>query len=111
MQIEKTGDPIEDERRELARDMITLIAEDETFRELLMTDPDAAMEHAGLGARTNKLFDEVVAQSDEGNEVEGFAAFSLGVRPASAEIARPRPQPTWIIAQSSCSCTGPHCFR
>lgn len=108
---------LSDERRVLARKMIDLIAEDETFRTLILDDPVAAMEHGGLVDGHDRLVDEFYeVKVDEDAEVSGFTSFSLGIQrldTSSTSISsgdRLGSSPTWVMAPScSFPTTGKNC--
>ena len=105
---------LSDERRVLARKMIDLIADDETFRGLILDDPIAAMEHAGLTGDHDALVDEFYEVKVDEDEVSGFSKFSLGVQrlipggdmfiPGGDQFQKPQfnydASPTWVVAPS-----------
>ncbi len=95
---------LSDKRRALARQMVDRIAEDETFRDLILDDPVAAMEHAGLVEDHDALVEDFYdAKVDPDAEVEGFASFNLGIqpiRPTTTPSPSVRPQPLWSVAPS-----------
>lgn len=93
-------------RREFARKMVDRIAEDEEFRDLILDDPVAAVERAGLVEEHDELvegFYDVKVDDDE--EVQGFASFSLGISPIQPRPSVPTrpsagPNPLWSVAPS-----------